>query len=100
MMYFLCQCLNSALREQGFESSLKLPDKVLTFMRDHPLMENNVVAAPLMIRKGITYTKLAVTLTTAPSGPREQTATVLHLGTGKSCVNRCKIIYYCVIVFI
>lgn len=86
MICLLCQCLNSALREQGFESSLKLPDKVLTFMRDHPLMENNVVAAPLMIRKGITYTKLAVTLTTLRSGPNEQTVTVLHLGTGRGFV--------------
>ncbi|XP_048041917.1 semaphorin-4F [Megalobrama amblycephala] len=72
------QCLNNALKEQGFESSLKLPDKVLTFMRDHPLMENSVVAAPLMVRNGITYTKLAVT----PSdGTKQNMATVLHLGT-------------------
>lgn len=78
----LCQCLNSALKQQGYESSLKLPDKVLTFVRDHPLMENSVVAAPLMIRNGITYTKLAVNLTTAPGGFKQQTATVLYLGTG------------------
>lgn len=72
--------MNNALKEQGFESSLKLPDKVLTFMRDHPLMENSVVAAPLMVRNGITYTKLAVT----PSdGTKQNMATVLHLGTGK-----------------
>lgn len=69
--------------EQGFESSLKLPDKVLTFVRDHPLMENSVVAAPLMIRNGITYTKLAVTLTMASSGLKQHMTTVLHLGTGK-----------------
>uniref|UniRef100_A0A9J8CPA0 Sema domain-containing protein n=1 Tax=Cyprinus carpio carpio TaxID=630221 RepID=A0A9J8CPA0_CYPCA len=75
------QCLNSALKEQGFESSLKLPDKVLTFVRDHPLMENSVVAAPLMIRNGITYTKLAVTLTMASSGLKQHMTTVLHLGT-------------------
>lgn len=75
--------MNSALKEQGFESSLKLPDKVLTFTRDHPLMENSVVAAPLMIRNGITYTKLAVTLITPSSDTKQQTATVLHLGTGK-----------------
>ncbi|XP_056604053.1 semaphorin-4F isoform X1 [Triplophysa dalaica] len=86
------QCLNSALREQGFESSLKLPDKVLTFMRDHPLMKNNVVAAPLMIRKGITYTKLAVTLTTAPSGPNEQTVTVLHLGTDRGELHKVAVV--------
>uniref|UniRef100_A0A673FXA5 Sema domain-containing protein n=1 Tax=Sinocyclocheilus rhinocerous TaxID=307959 RepID=A0A673FXA5_9TELE len=75
------QCLNSALKELGFESSLKLPDKVLTFVRDHPLMENSVVAAPLMIRNGITYTKLAVTLPMASSGLKQHMTTVLHLGT-------------------
>ncbi|XP_005166611.1 semaphorin-4F isoform X1 [Danio rerio] len=75
------QCLNSDQRELGFESSLKLPDKVLTFMRDHPLMENSVVAVPLMIRYGITYTKLAVTLTPAFSGQKQHITTVLHLGT-------------------
>ncbi|KAJ8261608.1 hypothetical protein GJAV_G00156240 [Gymnothorax javanicus] len=39
------QCITRALKAEGFESSLKLPDKVLTFVRDHPLMENSVVAA-------------------------------------------------------
>lgn len=75
------QCLNNALKAEGFDSSLKLPDKVLTFMRDHPLMENSVVSAPLLVRRGITYTKLAVTLT---SVSERRTAVVLHLGTGKT----------------
>ncbi|XP_072232941.1 semaphorin-4F [Leuresthes tenuis] len=74
------QCLNSALKAEGFESSLKLPDKVLTFVRDHPLMENSVTAAPLLVRKGITYTKLAVTLMSSGEG---QSRAVLHLGTGQ-----------------
>ncbi|CAL8384638.1 unnamed protein product [Arctogadus glacialis] len=68
------QCLNSALRAEGLESSLKLPDKVLTFARDHPLMENSVTAALLLLRRGVTYTKLAVTL--ADAGP----GALLHLG--------------------
>lgn len=67
------------MKAEGFESSLKLPDKVLTFVRDHPLMENSVTAAPLLVRKGIRYTKLAVTQT----GSREERrGAVLHLGTG------------------
>ncbi|CAB1345586.1 unnamed protein product [Coregonus sp. 'balchen'] len=73
------QCLNSALRAEGFESSLKLPDKVLTFMRDHPLMENSVIAVPILVRRGVTYTKVAVTRTTTLS--QSNAATVLHLGT-------------------
>lgn len=39
-------------------------------------MENSVSAAPLLVRKGITYTKLAVT----QAGRK---GAVLHLGTGK-----------------
>lgn len=77
------QCLNSALKAEGFDSSLKLPDKVLTFVRDHPLMENSVVSAPLLVRSGVTYTKLAVTLTPVSNGNNKLNATVLHLGTGE-----------------
>ncbi|KAM4537389.1 semaphorin-4F [Odontesthes bonariensis] len=83
------QCLNSALKAEGFESSLKLPDKVLTFVRDHPLMENSVTAAPLLVRKGITYTKLAVTL--MGSG-EEQRRAVLHLGTGQGELHRVAVV--------
>ncbi|KAK2914179.1 hypothetical protein QQF64_029940 [Cirrhinus molitorella] len=86
------QCLNSALKEQGFESSLKLPDKVLTFVRDHPLMENSVVAAPLMIRNGITYTKLAVTLPMTSSGLKQHMATVLHLGTDRGELHKVAVV--------
>lgn len=68
------------MKDEGFDSSLKLPDKVLTFVRDHPLMDNSVTAAPLLVRKGIRYTKLAVTQT--GSGD-ERRGAVLHLGTGE-----------------
>ncbi|XP_007574637.1 semaphorin-4F [Poecilia formosa] len=74
------QCLNNNLKAQGFESSLKLPDKVLTFVRDHPLMENSVTAAPLLVRKGIKYTKLAVTLM---GEAEDRRGAVLHLGTDR-----------------
>lgn len=76
----IIQCLNNAFKEEGYDSSLKLPDKVLTFVRDHPLMENSVVAAPLLVRKGIQYTKLAVTHTGVGD---ERRGAVLHLGTGE-----------------
>lgn len=85
---FRPQCLNSALKAEGYDSSLKLPDKVLTFMRDHPLMENSVVSAPLLVRSGVTYTKLAVTLTSISNGNRKLNATVLHLGTGNKKKKR------------
>ncbi|XP_071779197.2 semaphorin-4F [Centroberyx gerrardi] len=83
------QCLNSALKAEGFESSLKLPDKVLTFMRDHPLMENSVTAAPLLVRRGITYTKLAVTLT---GSGEELRGAVLHLGTARGELHRVAVV--------
>ncbi|KAG7496867.1 semaphorin-4F-like [Solea senegalensis] len=78
------QCLTHALKDEGFESSLKLPDKVLTFVRDHPLMENSVTAAPLLVRKGIRYTKLAVTQTGSGA--------VLHLGTGHGELHQVEVV--------
>lgn len=72
--------MNNDFKENGYDSSLKLPDKVLTFVRDHPLMENSVTAAPLLVRKGIKYTKLAVTHTGVGD---ERRGAVLHLGTGE-----------------
>ncbi|KAF5902475.1 semaphorin-4F-like isoform X1, partial [Clarias magur] len=86
------QCLNSALKAEGYDSSLKLPDKVLTFVRDHPLMENSVVAAPLLVRSGITYTKLAVTLTPVSNGNSKLNATVLHLGTDHGELHRIAVV--------
>ncbi|XP_036452121.1 semaphorin-4F isoform X2 [Colossoma macropomum] len=86
------QCLNNALKAEGFESSLKLPDKVLTFMRDHPLMENSVVSVPLLIRSGVTYTKLGVTLTTVSNGNIRRNATVLHLGTDRGELHRVAVV--------
>ncbi|XP_070786015.1 semaphorin-4F [Enoplosus armatus] len=83
------QCLSDALKAEGFESSLKLPDKVLTFVRDHPLMENSVTAAPLLVRKGIRYTKLAVTQT---GSGEERRGAVLHLGTDRGELHRVAVV--------
>ncbi|XP_061109139.1 semaphorin-4F [Conger conger] len=85
------QCISSALKAEGFESSLKLPDKVLTFVRDHPLMENSVIAAPLLVRRGITYTRIAVTLTTAAHGDQGGAA-VLLLGTDRGELHRVSVV--------
>ncbi|KAJ8377315.1 hypothetical protein AAFF_G00261640 [Aldrovandia affinis] len=85
------QCITSALKAEGFESSLKLPDKVLTFVRDHPLMENSVVAAPLLVRRGITYTRIAVTLTPAANGD-QGSAAVLLLGTDRGELHRVSVV--------
>ncbi|KAJ8382446.1 hypothetical protein SKAU_G00032240 [Synaphobranchus kaupii] len=85
------QCITRALKAAGFESSLKLPDKVLTFVRDHPLMENSVVSAPLLVRRGITYTRIAVTLT--PTANSDQgSAAVLLLGTDRGELHRVSVV--------
>lgn len=73
------QCITRDLKADGFESSLKLPDKVLTYVRDHPLMEYSVMAAPLLVRRGVTYTKIAV----SHARDGEAGDVVLHLGTGE-----------------
>ncbi|XP_013874519.1 semaphorin-4F [Austrofundulus limnaeus] len=83
------QCLNNELKAEGFESSLKLPDKVLTFVRDHPLMENSVTAAPLLVRRGIKYTKLAVKLT---GSAEERQAALLHLGTDRGELHQVAVV--------
>lgn len=70
---------------------MKLPDKVLTFVRDHPLMENSVTAAPLLVRKGIKYTKLAVTLM---GEAEDRRGAVLHLGTGEKKGIEIKLLRY------
>ncbi|XP_061103178.1 semaphorin-4F-like [Conger conger] len=67
------QCIGRDLKAEGFESSLSLPDSVLSFLRDHPMMENSVSAAPLLVRRGITYN----TITVSNHNP----AAILHLGT-------------------
>lgn len=43
-------------------------------------MENSVTAAPLLVRKGISYTRLAVSQRGTSLDPKE---VVLHLGTGE-----------------
>ncbi|XP_023693915.1 semaphorin-4F isoform X1 [Paramormyrops kingsleyae] len=78
------QCITKALKGEGFESSLKLPDKVLTYVRDHPLMENSVMAAPLLVRRGVTYTKIAVSHASDSQGGD----VVLHLGTDRGQLHR------------
>ncbi|XP_037117073.1 semaphorin-4F isoform X2 [Syngnathus acus] len=73
------QCVNNALKAHGFDSSLKMPDNLLAYVRNHPLVQQSVNAAPLLVRKGVAYTKLAVTLIGRREGQREEA--LLHLGT-------------------
>ncbi|MBN3307166.1 SEM4B protein, partial [Amia calva] len=81
------QCIGKAMREMGFVSSLMLPDKVLTFVRDHPLMENAVEAQPLLSRSGVTYTRIAVSLV-----PGHATAAMLYLGTDRGELHQVSVV--------
>nr|XP_029518371.1 semaphorin-4E-like isoform X1 [Oncorhynchus nerka] len=70
------QCINDVLRAQGYNSSFDMPDRVLQFAKEHPLLTNTVDAAPLLVRRGTTYTRItAINISNSD-------AALLHLGTG------------------
>ncbi|XP_031670760.1 semaphorin-4E isoform X1 [Oncorhynchus kisutch] len=78
------QCINNVLRAQGYNSSFDMPDRVLQFAKEHPLLTNTVDAAPLLVRRGTTYTRITAT------NISNSDAALLHLGTGgvTQCVYR------------
>uniref|UniRef100_A0A8C1S5G7 Sema domain-containing protein n=1 Tax=Cyprinus carpio TaxID=7962 RepID=A0A8C1S5G7_CYPCA len=53
-------CITNFDRENGYNSSLQLPDATLNFAKKHPLMEDRAEARPLLLTKGINFTRLAV----------------------------------------
>ncbi|XP_064409309.1 semaphorin-4F [Latimeria chalumnae] len=78
-------CITTALREEGYTSSLELPDKVLTFVRDHPLMDTPVNEQTFLIKMGTRYTKIMATNVRDLSG---ESHTILVLGTDKGHLHR------------
>ncbi|XP_062380055.1 semaphorin-4E [Sardina pilchardus] len=56
-------CIDNAAREQGITSSLELPDKTLQFIRDRPLMDQEIGPInnrPLLVKKGAAFTRIVV----------------------------------------
>ncbi|KAA8592954.1 hypothetical protein FQN60_018409 [Etheostoma spectabile] len=53
-------CITNSDRENGYNSSLQLPDATLNFAKKHPLMEDKALARPLLLSKGVNFTRLAV----------------------------------------
>lgn len=53
-------CVNSAMKDVGFGSSLHMPDNVLNFVKDHFLMDGVVHSAPLLRTQSVRYTQIAV----------------------------------------
>lgn len=70
------------MKLQQFGSSLSLPDRVLTFIRDHPLMDRPVFPAdghPLLVTTDTAYLRIVAHRVTSLSGKEYD---VLYLGTG------------------
>lgn len=77
--FFTAQCITSWHREKGYNSSLQLPDATLNFAKKHPLMEEKAQARPLLLTKGINFTRLAVDRVSALD---TRAYNMLFLGTG------------------
>ncbi|XP_024138538.1 sema domain, immunoglobulin domain (Ig), transmembrane domain (TM) and short cytoplasmic domain, (semaphorin) 4Ba [Oryzias melastigma] len=53
-------CITNESREQGIFSSLHVPDKVLNFVKDHFLMDSMIRSQPLLLKRNVRYTQIAV----------------------------------------
>ncbi|XP_064859720.1 semaphorin-4F-like isoform X2 [Oncorhynchus nerka] len=80
------QCINDVLRAQGYNSSFNMPDRVLQFAKEHPLLTNTVDAAPLLVRRGTTYTRITAT------NISNSDAALLHLGTDQGELHSVSIV--------
>lgn len=74
------QCITNWHRENNYSSTLQLPDTTLNFAKSHPLMEDAVKAQPLLLTKGVNFTRLAVDRV---SSLDQRLYNVLFIGTGK-----------------
>lgn len=63
----------------GYNSSLLLPDATLNFAKKHPLMADKVLARPLLLTKGVNFTRLAVDRVNALD---QRVYNMLFIGTG------------------
>lgn len=79
--YVCCvfQCITNAARKQGISSSLLMPDKVLNFVKDHFLMDSVIRSQPLLLKRNVRYTQIAVHRVQAA----KKVYNVLFIGTGK-----------------
>uniref|UniRef100_A0AAY4BSP2 Sema domain-containing protein n=1 Tax=Denticeps clupeoides TaxID=299321 RepID=A0AAY4BSP2_9TELE len=53
-------CVTNAVRSAGISSSLHMPDKVLNFVKDHFLMDSVIRSQPLLLKRSVRYTQIAV----------------------------------------
>nr|XP_033806150.1 semaphorin-4C isoform X2 [Geotrypetes seraphini] len=75
-------CITNWHRDNGFHSSLELPDNTLNFAKKHPLMDGYVLPRqhkPLLVKKDENFTQLAVDQV---QGLDKKLYDVLFIGTG------------------
>ncbi|XP_051784487.1 semaphorin-4G-like [Erpetoichthys calabaricus] len=53
-------CITSAIRAQGYKSTNDLPYNVVMFEMKYPAMKEPVVSEAIIVKRGIKYTKIAV----------------------------------------
>ncbi|XP_072793540.1 semaphorin-4F isoform X2 [Vicugna pacos] len=82
------ECITNNMKLQQFSSSLFLPDRVLTFIRDHPLMDKPVFPADghsVLVTTDTAYLRLVAHRVPSLSGKEYD---VLYLGTGDGHLHR------------
>ncbi|KAM6294807.1 homer protein homolog 3 [Aegotheles albertisi] len=81
-------CIDNFARSIGYNASSDLPDKVLQFVRDHPLMDNPVNPignGPVLLKRGSDYTRIVVDRVI---GLDKQTYDVMFLGTDDGYLHK------------
>ncbi|NXJ70703.1 SEM4E protein, partial [Rostratula benghalensis] len=81
-------CIDNFARSVGYNTSSDLPDKVLQFVRDHPLMDNAVNPTgdrAVLLKRGSNYTRIVVDRVTALD---KQTYNVMFLGTDDGYLHK------------
>ncbi|KAI1230107.1 hypothetical protein IHE44_0010499 [Lamprotornis superbus] len=81
-------CITDWHRQNGFASSLELPDNTLNFAKKHPLMDEPVPpqrGRPLLLKKDANFTQLVVDRVAGLDGT---TYEVLFIGTGDGWVHK------------
>ncbi|XP_040545413.1 semaphorin-4C [Gallus gallus] len=81
-------CITDWHRQNGFPSSLALPDNTLNFAKKHPLMDEPVLpqrGRPLLLKKDSNFTQLAVDRVAGLDGAVYE---VLFVGTGDGWVHK------------
>ncbi|XP_048354776.1 semaphorin-4D-like [Sphaerodactylus townsendi] len=81
-------CIDTSARNQGYNSSLDLPDRVLQFAGDHPLLDDTVTSIDhrlVLLRRGTTYTRLVAD---RPIGLDNSSYDILFLGTDRGYLHK------------